>query len=149
VSSRVPAFFGVSGLGSANQWFQMSGIDLTTRFYTNIILTISDGRTGPAPRLHISGPDHVKSSGGCANVKVHGTDFLPSTTTTTNSAQVSVFASTDLQANGTIFPTVDSQGTFSAILPICGLGLAHDLIEIGVEDITTYLYANIIYTTAD
>jgi hypothetical protein len=144
------AYFGVSGLGSANQWFQMSGIDLTTRFYTNIIFTISDGTTAPAPRPHISGPDHVVSSGGCANVKVHGTDFLPTTDPNApNSAQVSVFASTDFQANGTIFPTVDSQGSFSAILPVCGLGLAHDLIEIGVEDITTYLYANVIYTTSD
>jgi hypothetical protein len=110
--------------------------------------TVFASRPGTHP--HLSGTRYVTSDiDNCAIVTLHGSGFLPSTTTTPNSAQASVFASTDLQANGTIFPAVDSQGSFSAILPICGLGLAHDLIQIGVEDLTTYLYANIIYTTSD
>jgi hypothetical protein len=143
------AYFGVSGLGSANQWFQIDSVDLTTSFYSNIILTISDGRTEPA-LPHLSGPEHVTSSGGCANVKIHGSDFLPSTDPTApNSASVTVFASTGGGVYSTIFPPVDSHGSFSAIFQICGLGLAHDLLEIGSEDMTTYLYAKMIYTTSD
>jgi hypothetical protein len=144
------ALFPISGLGNPNQWVQIDSQDLTTGFYTNIILTISDGKTAPAPLPHISVPDHVTSSGGCANVKVHGSNFLPTTDPTApNSAQVSVFASTGSGVYTTIFPTVDSHGAFTAILPICGPSLAHDLLEIAAEDFGTYLYANIIYTTSD
>jgi hypothetical protein len=92
----------------------------------------------------------VTSSYGCANVKVHGSDFLPTTDPTApNIASVSVFASTDSNATGYFQVPVDSHGSFSAVLSFCGLGLAHDLIEIASEDNTTYLYANIIYTTSD
>ncbi|SRR5216684_4765645 len=143
------AYFGVSGLGSANQWFQMAGSDLTTHFSTNIILTISDGTTAPAPLPHLSGPDTVNSSGGCAKIKLRGSGFLPSTTTLTNYIQASVFASTDSNANGFLQVAVDAHGSLSAILVACGLDVAHDLIEIGVEDLTTYLYANILYITAN
>jgi len=144
------AYFGVSGLGSPNQWFQLDSVDLTTNFYSNIILTISDGTTAPTPLPHISVPDHVTSSGGCANLKVNGSGFLPTTDPTApNSAQLSVFASTGGGVYSTAFPTVDSQGSFSAIFQICGLGLAHDQIEIAAEDITTYLYANLNYTVSD
>jgi hypothetical protein len=144
------ALISVCGLGLANEWFQIVGQDSTTNFYTNIILTISDGRTGPGPLPQISGPEAVTSSGGCANFEVQGSGFVPSTDPTNpNTAYVAVFASTDFQANGTIYATVDSSGSFSAILPICGLGLTHDLIEIGSEDTASFLYANMIYTSPD
>jgi hypothetical protein len=119
-----------------------------------LLLLLSFGGTAFASSQgthpHLSGPGYVTSSYRSAVVKVHGYGFLPSTDPTApNSASVSVFASTDSNANGYFMVPVDSNGSFFATLPICGLGLAHDLIEIASEDLTTYLYANIIYTTSD
>src|SRR6266849_9058872 len=105
--------------------------------------------SSPGTHPHLSGSQYVTSSYGGAVVVIHGSGFLPSTTTLTNYIQASVFASTDSNANGFLQVAVDSHGSLSAILVACGIDVAHDLIEIGVEDLTTYLYANILYITAN
>lgn len=143
-------YYGVCGVGGSNDWFQLGGVDTTTFYYTNFMLTISNGKTGPAPLPHISSSEHVYSSGGCANVTVSGTNFVPTTDPNNpNVAYVAVFASSDFQANATVYPPIDSSGSFSATFQVCGLGLAHDLIEIGSEDISSFLYANVVYTISD
>jgi hypothetical protein len=92
----------------------------------------------------------VKSSGGCANITVNGSNFVPTTDPTNpNTAYLAVFASTNFSAFATIYPTIDSSGNFSTIFQVCGLGAPHILLEIGVEDDTSYLYGNMMYTVSD
>lgn len=87
----------------------------------------------------------------CAVLTIKGSEFLPSTTTTTNTANLFVLASAGSQVTGPyggFFIAVDSHGSFTALFPVCGLSPGKVQLEIASEDSTTYLYANIIYTTS-
>src|SRR5712692_2722484 len=57
------ALFPLCILDAPNKWIQIASQDQTTTFLSHLILTIANGRTGPAPLPHIAVPDHVTSSG--------------------------------------------------------------------------------------
>src|SRR5713226_9541373 len=93
-----------------------------------LLLFVAFGGTAfarsPGTRPLLSGTAYVTSSYGSAVVKIHGSGFLPSTTTTTNTANVFVIASAGSQVQGPyggFFTPVDSQGSFSALFPLCNL----------------------------
>lgn len=149
VHGSYTAYFPICYLDAPNEWIQIASQDLTTSFLSNIMMTIANGTA--VPQLpHISAPNLVHESGGCANVKIKGSGFIPSTNPTyPNIEQVTVFASTAGGTYSTISPAVDTQGSFSAILPVCGITQASDLLEIAADDGVSYLYANVIYTSTN
>lgn len=97
---------------------------------------------------HVKGSESATTTGGCITIKVHGSDFTPSTTTTQNSAYLFTIASTDHSANGQTVVPVNADGNFSAPFTICGITVVPDTIEYIVQDGVTGFYSNTAYTKA-
>lgn len=103
----------------------------------------------PGTHPHLTGASQVETTyGSCVNIKVHGSEFYPSTTTTTNYAFLFTIASTDGQAFSQTALPVSSTGTFSGVFTVCYVTVSPDRIEYIAQDETTFFYSNTVFTTA-
>lgn len=102
--------------------------------------------TGRHPLL--SGPQDATASNGCISIKVHGSDFAPSTTNTPNAALVVVVADTNHNVYAQTTAPISANGKFSTVFTICNITVLPDKIQYVALDETTGFYTNLVFTKA-
>ncbi|GAC1634566.1 MAG: hypothetical protein NVS4B11_36550 [Ktedonobacteraceae bacterium] len=105
--------------------------------------------SGVGTHPHLKGPGDATTTNGCIAIKIHGSDFTPSTTTTPNTAFIFTIADTDHTVFQQTTAPVDAKGNFSTTFTICGITALPDKIEYIAQDGISKFYTNTVYTKAN